>query len=89
MAPWLSRAEREARGQAERETTSLRSTGGVWWCLAGDLIVVGAQAQPVILWDLLGFLVAAAAAERSDSGREGREQRCLDARMETEATAAE
>ena len=28
MAPWLSRAEREARGQAERETTSLRSTGG-------------------------------------------------------------
>ena len=29
MAPWLSRAEREARGQAERETTSLRSTGGL------------------------------------------------------------
>ena len=28
MAPWLSRAEREARGQAERETTSLRSTAG-------------------------------------------------------------
>ena len=29
MAPWLSRAEREARGQAERETTPLRSKGGL------------------------------------------------------------